>query len=136
MKIAILVALSACAIYEPTHMPLCEGDYLQTGIDPDTGACESYGDECGPTAGIHVQWAACHGSCDQLGESACLATAACHAEYVTATTFAACWNTVPTVAHDGRCSDLVDAWNCAAHDNCASLLISGRFASCIDEPLR
>jgi hypothetical protein len=134
MRALLLLALAACALDGgPARSPLCDQDHLQQGIDPDTGRCESYGDEC-PASGIHVMWPACTGPCDQLGETACVATPACHAAY-TPTGFAACWNMVPTVVHDGTCSDLVDAWNCAAHDNCASLLTSGAFTSCIAEPL-
>jgi hypothetical protein len=132
-KLVPLLLLCACGIVDPGGPNLCSGDHVTTGRDPATGQCETYGDECNAAAGIHVQWAACAGPCDHLAEAACIATTACHAAYASGE-FAACWDTISTVVHDGSCTALVDAWNCAAHDNCASQMVAGSFDQCVDEP--
>jgi hypothetical protein len=117
--------------------------------DPNTGACVPQvqytcgcGDPCSPPAEIIT--GTCSGPCEDLDESDCLMSSGCHAAYadeltpagsgVTVQTFLSCWDITPlTPLEGGECS-ANDAYDCAQHDDCVSVLDNGEFATCAGKP--
>ncbi len=132
-SLALLITLLAgCTDTTP---PPC--DYATPGIaleyrDPSTGQCESFSSPCeqacGPCDDLATEpppnWPQCYGTCESLGETACLATPSCHAAYqddsASKPVFWGCWDPPPSGAVEGSCTGL-DAATCVAHDNCTSL---------------
>jgi hypothetical protein len=117
--------------------------------DPNTGACVPVqnegcpcGEECSPPAEIVT--GSCSGPCEDLDETSCLATAGCHAAYTEDTdptplggsageSFLACWDIEPLTPLEGGDCTQNDAYSCAQHDDCVSVLANGEFAVCDPE---
>jgi hypothetical protein len=160
-RLAVLVVLLAgCDLYWGGQGDdVCNGTTGSGGgaepapvRNPDTGQCEYQGGggwecpPCGPCTGagydqgapISINWPACYGTCDALGEQACLSTAGCHAAYLGPTGaaggFWGCWDTLPT-GGTGSCTGL-DALSCINRDDCVSNYADGgpKFGSCAPEP--
>ncbi|HEV7554417.1 MAG TPA: hypothetical protein VGO00_03115, partial [Kofleriaceae bacterium] len=118
-----------CPVYDET-----DGIADQQLRDPSTGQCESFGQpcdsSCGPCPGLtealppEPDWGSCFGACEELSETACLATPSCHAAYqddsAQAPVFWGCWDLPPSGVVHGSCTGL-DAQTCTEHDDCASV---------------
>jgi hypothetical protein len=118
--------------------------------DPQSGQCVDTSPPCdtacGPcpaTGAVALDWATCSGACEALTESACLASATCHAAYQDAggptPTFWGCWDLPPSGAITGACTNL-DAQTCSEHTDCVSVyaLANGTtsFARCAAETVQ
>jgi hypothetical protein len=143
MSIACLaVLLGACGLYGGGGDDCLQANGAlvpnQELRNPDNGLCEAVGGggggcntACGPcpaatgAPSIAPAWGACYGACEGLAETACLATASCHAAYqyqsngAQTPTFWGCWELPPTGPLHGACASL-DAATCSAHDDCIS----------------
>ena len=164
--VVLSLLLTGCGLYwgnnngEDDVCAVAAPDVQSQNRDPFDGQCITTdgggGGGCGclpcppPPGGMgSLAWASCSGVCDNLGESDCLATASCHAEYTapadttqqntSPAQFTACWDTISSYVSTGACAGL-DAQTCATHDNCASLMTNTNdgegdleFTSCIEE---
>jgi hypothetical protein len=126
--------------------------------NPSTGTCQDFGDQgggcdnqCGPcaegSAGTNIpNWPICNGSCEALGEDACLSTMDCHAVYQlpldsnAAPTFWQCWDTraisgFPQTSTDACSAQDVDF--CVFRDDCIGIYEgpAGGFESCAAKPI-
>ncbi|HEV7556990.1 MAG TPA: hypothetical protein VGO00_16100 [Kofleriaceae bacterium] len=165
-SLVVVAVLSAgCNLYWGHHggddiCPVYNQDEAEPAIqlrNPETGICESVGGGgggCGSSCGgpcaepggvQEPNWPTCQGSCEGLGEAACLTSATCHAAYVLpigsnmAPTFWQCWDTttfggVPPKT-TAACTTLV-AEQCIFRDDCIGIYpsINGQFESCAAEP--
>ena len=141
---ALLVLVAGCDLYwnpNGSGDDNCDPGPNEPAIElrnPDTGQCQSFGGgHCGCGApcvgGVDVPaWPVCHGTCDQLAESDCLATPGCHAAYQTfvpgvgsgssssTPEFMGCWNVEESAPSQGVCEGL-DADSCTGRDDCVGL---------------
>lgn len=149
MRLAALVTLglTGCMLYSkepppPTPCPVVNAGVAPSELmrDPSTGVCQSFGggcpvDACGCDAagGIWPNWPSCFGPCEGLDEHSCVANPACHAAYtepggvlagdaLVRPTFSACWDIGPLPVETGGTCAGFDAWTCAAHADCVSVL--------------
>jgi hypothetical protein len=101
-----------------------------------------------------TRWPVCENQCNVLGEAQCVAADGCRAIYVAGAdgspAFNACWATTSDgPIRGGNCGAIVDAFQCAQHDDCAAFHDSqsacgpnedcagirpGGFISCLPEP--
>jgi hypothetical protein len=156
--------IAGCNLYfgGDDQPPMCTEPYPGAPLDvrnPQTGECEAGwgggGGGCGigndVGAGALPNWATCGGPCDALGESACLATTGCHAEYTVAAydspppggfnLFWTCAATAPYGDPSAVC-DSLNAQDCAERDDCASTYnftydgssATHAFGQCFPEP--
>jgi hypothetical protein len=135
----LLVGLAACS----GSPMVCEGTPATGPIDeerdPQTGTCSVAVDGCGcdPCAGAcdpcangqAAELPSCTGPCEGLGESACLATAGCHAAYLqaqggSAVPFWGCWDIAPLTPQESSSCSSLDALACMQQDNCTSTYVS------------
>ena len=159
--VLVITLLAGCDLYWshsgddvvcPVYGGGAEGVPAQDYRDPTTGICNYYDNGGGgctydsngccqyyPSAGGALapsySGSTCDGSCEALGESDCVNTYGCHAEYgqqyaypdVTDSAgnqvqFLGCWDIQPlTPIEGGQCQGL-DAYTCAQHDDCVSIM--------------
>ena len=143
MKRLVLILLGGCTLYfnnppeddvvPPTPPPCDVGEGSASPAadvrDPITGLCAPPPmtcDACGGCDPAVMQASSCTGMCEFFDESTCLATAGCHAEYfadATGTiTFNECWDIAPLAPVEGGSCSGLDAYTCARHDDCSSVL--------------
>lgn len=136
-----LVATAGCFASPGGGDDICPlaGDVAFALRDPSTGQCESFGGGC---RGIpYPDWASCNGSCEQLGEAACLRTADCRAIYAGSAqlhSFIACWGTAPSSHQAGGDCTKLDPYQCSEHDDCSALFAEDKtppmtWVSCLAE---
>ncbi len=112
-------------------------------LNPDTLACETFSDgggvcNCGPcpenpVAGVAIPtWGQCYSACDQLGESACLATAGCfvardwESYYTNEPSFIGCFagDTAPPQTTQSEPCETRGAEDCSDDAACSGLYVT------------
>jgi len=152
---SLVASLAGCSLYFETNQqaapdaacyeqpPGTGGIPALTLVNPDTLVCQTFdaggGGTCNcgpcpenPTNGVAIPtWGACYSDCNQLGESACLATDGCRVArdwesyYTSQPSFIGCYadDTAPQTTTQSEPCEVRGAEDCSDDSACAGLYV-------------